>query len=458
MAGPRVRSLAWLAPRALAAAAWAALGVGAGVAATSRLGESPILGAVLGAAAAAAIGALIDAWRGARVLGWLSGALDDPAPTPRGFWGELSLRAERALRARERDTQAEQERRARMLAAIEASPNGVLLLDANDQIDWCNGTAAAHLGLDPVRDVRQRITHLVRAPAFVAHLQGGAFEHPVLIPNPQGSGTLSILVRSYGEGLHILLTQDITERERLDATRRDFVANVSHEIRTPLTVLSGFVETMATLPLTEAERHRVLGLMGQQARRMQALVGDLLTLSRLEGSPRPPLDEWVPCTRLTQALEAESKGLSAGRHTVDIDLSALEAIAGSEPELLSAMGNLLNNAVRYTPEGGRIALKTAPREDGSFEVTVTDTGPGIAAEHLPRLSERFYRVDRSRSRDTGGTGLGLAITKHVIERHGGKLLIDSTLGVGSCFTLVLPPSRVRRADPVAAVALPQPTT
>ena len=301
-----------------------------------------------------------------------------------------------------------------------------------------------HLGLDPVRDLRQRITNLVRAPAFVTCLQTRQFDQPVQIPGPQGRGLLSVLVRPYGEGQRLLLTQDITERERIDATRRDFVANVSHEIRTPLTVLAGFVETMATLALTEVERRRVLTLMGQQTQRMQALVGDLLTLARLEGSPPPPSQAWWPLERLARAVEADANGLSAGRHTLVFDWDGADVqLAASEPELLSAVTNLVGNAVRYTPDGGQVAVHWRWRDDGSAELAVTDTGPGIAAEHLPRLTERFYRVDGSRSRDTGGTGLGLAIVKHVVQRHGGELLIASEPGRGSTFTLVLPPARVR---------------
>jgi two-component system phosphate regulon sensor histidine kinase PhoR len=237
--------------------------------------------------------------------------------------------------------------------------------------------------------------------------------------------------------------------------RRDFVANVSHEIRTPLTVLAGFVETMAQLPLTEVERRRVLVLMGQQTQRMQDLVGDLLTLAQLEGSPRPAADRWLDLTTLLRRAISDAKALSADRHSVvavgDEDLE----VAASETELFSAVANLLNNAVRYTPEGGRIELAWRGREDGGLDLMVRDTCPGIAREHLPRLTERFYRVDGSRSRDTGGTGLGLSIVKHVIQRHGGEIDIQSEPGRGSCFKLVLPPLRVRRK--VVASHEPVPT-
>jgi two-component system, OmpR family, phosphate regulon sensor histidine kinase PhoR len=284
----------------------------------------------------------------------------------------------------------------------------------------------------------------VRAPAFVTCMQRGQYDEPVVFTAPKGRDTLMVLVRPYGDGMKLVLSQDITERERAEAMRRDFVANVSHEIRTPLTVLAGFVETLVQLPLSEVERRRVLTLMTQQTDRMQTLVGDLLTLAQLEGSPRPPADRWLAVSALMQRTQVDALALSAGRHTLVVGGGDDAEIAGSEPELLSALGNLVNNAVRYTPAGGRIDVQWRWRDDGSAEIAVSDTGPGIAREHLPRLTERFYRVDGSRSRETGGTGLGLSIVKHVAQRHGGEIDISSELGKGSSFKLVLPASRVRR--------------
>ena len=228
--------------------------------------------------------------------------------------------------------------------------------------------------------------------------------------------------------------------------RRDFVANVSHEIRTPLTVLSGFIETMGSLPLTEVERQRVIGLMSQQAERMQTLVSDLLTLAQIEGSPRPAPDRWLNVDDLMQRIDNDVRGLSRGRHPVtvsmNVDGKSCE-IAAVESEWLSAMGNLVSNAVRYTPDGQPIDVLWRVLPDGRAEFSVKDGGVGIAPEHLPRLSERFYRADSSRSRNTGGTGLGLSIVKHVVQRHGGELKVTSEVGKGSTFTLVLPAVRVR---------------
>ena len=398
----------------------------------------------LGAALGVLFVVVIDSVRGRRLMDWLRAPRRGPAPNDSGFWGELAYRIERALRAGERAVDAERGRLEQFLSAIEASPNGVLLLDANDQIDWCSAAAADHFGLDPVRDRHQRVTNLVRAPAFVAYMQAGRFEAPVSFVGPLGRRTFSVLVRRYGDGMKLVLSQDITERESADAMRRDFVANVSHEIRTPLTVLAGFVETLSTLTLTEPERRRVLMLMAQQTDRMQALVADLLTLAQLEGSPHPPADRWLPVSALMMRAEADAASLSAGRHEIRVSGGADAEIAGSETELLSAVGNLVNNAVRYTPDGGRIDVRWSWRDDGGAEIEVADTGLGIAREHLPRLTERFYRVDSSRSRSTGGTGLGLSIVKHVVQRHGGEIDVQSEPGKGSRFRLTFPAARVRQ--------------
>ena len=236
--------------------------------------------------------------------------------------------------------------------------------------------------------------------------------------------------------------------ELAEAMRRDFVANVSHEIRTPLTVLSGFIETLQTLPLKEPERNRYLALMAQQSVRMQTLVNDLLTLSRLEGSPFPGANDWMTTSALLAQCEQEARALSQvlvpHGHRIEFDNGPLCELAGVQTELYSAMSNLVTNAIRYTPDTGLVRVSWTLLEDGRGTFKVTDRGPGIAPEHLPRLTERFYRVDRSRSRETGGTGLGLAIVKHVAQRHGAELHIESQLGQGSCFSIIFPAVRVRR--------------
>ncbi len=449
--------MVWLLPRLLltllAMAAGALLGDRLGL----RLGHER-LGWLVGAAIGVSAAFAVDALRVARLMRWLrSTSPEATAPRSPGFWGELGYRLERSLRARDRAFAAERQRLDDFLSAIEASPNGVMLLDDQDRIGWCNRAAALQFGLDARRDEGQAVTNLVRAPAFVQHLQHADWQQPVTVVVRGGEATLQLILRGYGKGQKLVLTQDVTERLRSEAMRRDFVANVSHEIRTPLTVLAGFVETMQSLPLSAAERGRVLTLMSEQTGRMQALVSDLLTLAQLEGSPLPPTDSLAPLGKLLQRALADGQTLSGGRHQWLPPEPALTdswtervAIAGRESELLSAVQNLVTNAVRYTPTGGQIGLVARLRDDAGLVIEVHDNGPGIAREHLARLTERFYRVDPSRARETGGTGLGLSIVKHVMQRHGGELDIESMPGKGSRFRLVLPAARVVRPDAVAA--------
>lgn len=434
--------MVWLLPRlltALAVAAAAAL-LGLVAAAVLRLPTTgwAIAGGLLGLVLVAAR----DALRAGHLMAWLRGSQALDAPRDTGFWGELGYRIERALRSRELELQRERQRTAQFLSAIEASPNGVMLLDAGDRIEWCNSTAADHLGIDPVRDLGQPLTNLVRVPAFVAHLQARKSDEPLTFTIPARRGALAVWVRSYGDGQVLLITQDVTERLRTDEMRRDFVANASHEIRTPLTVLAGFVDTMTQIDLTPAERKRVLALMKEQTDRMRVLLDDLLTLAQLEGGPRPPVHQWTDVDALMRRVHADAQSLSGGRHELVFE-GAAGAVAGNEAELYGALLNLVSNAVRYTPAGGKVTVSWQRRAQGAGVFEVRDTGIGIAREHLPRLGERFYRVDDGRSRSSGGTGLGLAIAKHTAQRHGGELTADSEPGKGSTFRLVLPASRVR---------------
>jgi two-component system phosphate regulon sensor histidine kinase PhoR len=408
-------------------------------------------GALAGVAAGSRLWLIVVSLRGAAVLRWLR--FSDTAAVPRlgGLWGEVVDRARRALRARELNAQEAERRLGELLAAIQASPNGVVLLGPDGRIEWCNLTAAQHLGIDPGRDLQQLVGNLVRDPDFAEYYAAGDYSHETVMLSRESTAArpvrLSLQLHPYGEGRKLLLTRDITSIEQAETMRRDFVANVSHEIRTPLTVLTGFVETLQSLPLPQEERSRYLGLMAQQAQRMQSLVSDLLTLSRLEGSPLPGASEWTGAAVLQAQCEQEARALDAllGRHQ-QIRFSPAPAveISGAAGELLSALANLVSNAVRYTASGGQVDV--AWRQDGGrLEFCVRDSGPGISPEHIPRLTERFYRVDRSRSRETGGTGLGLAIVKHVVQRHGAELRIDSKVGEGSTFSIVFPASRVRPA-------------
>ncbi len=419
-------------------------------------------GALAGVVLAAALTWGIDAWRARRFLIWISKTNASTVPALRGAWGEAAYRTARALRAEQQQAQLSSQRLNDFLAAIQASPNGVLLLDPNGRIEWCNDIAADHFGIDPQRDLLQHVGNLVREPAFSAYYASKNHEREVKLigrhNTPAHPVKLSVQLHPYGNGHQLMLSRDITALAQADAMRRDFVANVSHEIRTPLTVLAGFVETLQSLPLSEEERAKYLDMMATQSARMQTLVNDLLTLSRLEGSPLPGAGEAIDLRALMTQCEAEARGLSNLMHPADerpqtlrFGAAPMFDLTGSANELRSAVSNLINNAVRYTPGGGLIEVQWQRLPDGGARLVVTDSGPGIAPQHLPRLGERFYRVDRSRSRESGGTGLGLAITKHVAQRHGGELQIRSELGHGSTFALEFPPQRVRAASTAALV-------
>ena len=439
-------------------------------------------GAASGAVAAAWVWFVWDLWRGQRVVRWLRHGDLAQAPHLYGLWGEASDRARRLLRQHQGQVQDSSQRLQEILAALQATPNGVILLNAEGCIEWCNQIAAAQFGIDAERDLLQSIGNLVRHPDFSAYFASRDFAAGVLLDGrhstPSHPVRLSVQLHPYGAGRSLLLSRDVTALEQAEAMRRDFVANVSHEIRTPLTVLSGFVETLQTLQLTPEEQARYLALMAQQAVRMQSVVQGLLTLSRLEGSPLPGLTEWTPVAQLVAACETEARSLSTllspaplPAHRLQFPppqaLAALGEVAGVQAELQSALSNLVGNAVRYTPAPGTIRVGWDALPDGSAVFSVADTGPGIDPEHLPRLTERFYRVDRSRSRETGGTGLGLAIVKHVVQRHAATLHIQSVPGKGTAFSVHLPAQRLRAgpsmsppalASGTVPVALPEPVS
>ena len=396
---------------------------------------------------------LLDTVRGIRLLGWLRNSGVDSVSLGSGLWGEMSDRMRRLIRSRDRQVIDSEGRLQDFLAALQASPNGVVLLESEGRIEWFNETAAIHFGFDARRDMLQHFGNLVRDPGFSRYFAARDFQHDVVMPGRGSTSSkpvkLSVHLHPYGDGRSLLLSRDITAVEQAEAMRRDFVANVSHEIRTPLTVLAGFVETLQSLPLQEDERQRYLGLMSVQAHRMQSLVNDLLMLSRLEGSPLPATHEWVSVNQLLTQCEQDAQDLSSvlwpREHAVSFSIDGVFEVAGSASELISAMTNLIGNAIRYTPMDKQILVSWVTQQDGSAVFSVADEGPGIAPEHISRLTERFYRVDRSRSRDSGGTGLGLAIVKHVAQRHGAELRIHSVPGSGSTFAITFPPHRVRMA-------------
>jgi two-component system phosphate regulon sensor histidine kinase PhoR len=384
-------------------------------------------------------------WHFARLARWLADPLASKVPEGHGTWGEVLTALHRHERDAVRREQLLADTLMRFRRAAQALPDGVVILDAENRIEWCNDTAASQLGLDPRADVGHAIANLVRAPAFVEYLTAADHAAAAPIHVALGAGPLLALqLIPYGEAQKLLLSRDVTQAERLETMRRDFVANVSHELRTPLTVLVGFLETVRELKLDPQRIRDYLGMMQEQASRMHRIIEDLLTLSVLESAP-PLAGERVRMKPLLERLRSDAEALSGGRHAIVLDAEPASDIIGSEAELASAFGNLVTNAIRYTPPGGEVRIVWRDSAEGA-SFAVEDTGIGIAPEHVPRLTERFYRVDRSRSRETGGTGLGLAIVKHAIARHQATLDIESRPGAGSRFIIRFPDKRTAAAE------------
>ncbi len=373
---------------------------------------------------------------------WLD-APDSSVPDGTGLWEDAFSRLNKMTRKQRKEREQHAAALLQLEQATAALPDGVVILDATDRIEWCNRLAEQHFGLDVMRDTGQQITYLARQPEFVQYLALRSFAEPLILREARQAGlVLSINLISYGKGKRLLISSNITQRERMETMRRDFVANVSHELRTPLTVVNGFVETMHDMPqLENAMARRALNLMGEQTVRMESLVDDLLALSRLENEQNSVREESVGVAAMLADIQHEGEAVSQGKHTIHLSIEGATKLMGSPEELRSAFLNLLTNAIRYTPNGGDIWMLWTTAA-GQAQFAVKDSGIGIAAQHIPRLTERFYRVDRSRSRETGGTGLGLAIVKHIAMRHQAALEIVSEEGKGSTFSLIFPSKRV----------------
>jgi two-component system phosphate regulon sensor histidine kinase PhoR len=431
---------------------WGRPMVAAGVACVSALMLWPILGAPTAIAAWAVALLLLllhHIFNLSRLYSWLKDPGSAALPEGRGEWEEIFAGLARLLRRR---TQIE----SRLSAALDrfqqagaALPEGVIVLDDSDRIEWCNPRAETYFGLSSQRDRGQQITYLVRMPQFLEYLATRNYREPLVLRLSRNDQelTLSVQLVPYGDRDKLLLSRDITRWERMETTRRDFVANVSHELRTPLTVLGGFLETLSDMPEPDPDMlRRSLQLMSEQTTRMQRLVEDLLALSKLESAQNPLREEFADLPEIVRSLFREAQALSGGRHRFSLRVEHHDGLKGSADELRSALSNLISNAVRYTPEGGEIEVSWSKR-DGEPVFAVRDTGIGIEPHHIPRLTERFYRIDRSRSRATGGTGLGLAIVKHVLSRHQARLEVESEPGKGSTFSVVFPSARSARPMP-----------
>jgi two-component system phosphate regulon sensor histidine kinase PhoR len=377
----------------------------------------------------------------------LSNWMDDPQsaklPDGWGAWTNIFSRLYRMRRDDEKNQAELTEWLARFRQAMHLLPDGVVIMDDVLFLEWCNPAAEKHLGLTHERDKGMRVTNLVRSPDFMDYIILGRYEQPLTISFRERK--LIVHIIPFENRRQILVTHDATESERIEEMRRDFIANASHELRTPLTVIVGFLEIAASEGLDVATRTSHLKLMTEQGHRMQHLIEDMLTLSRLESVDYPMRPERVDVAMLMEQVLRDARALSAGKHEVTMAVSGPD-IMGSYEELHSAFGNLASNAVRYTPAGGKIHLVWKEYE-GGVKFMVEDTGIGISPEHISRLTERFYRVDKSRSRETQGTGLGLAIVKHVLLRHGSTLQIKSEAGKGSAFIVCLPKSAVVQPQP-----------
>jgi two-component system, OmpR family, phosphate regulon sensor histidine kinase PhoR len=382
--------------------------------------------------------------------------LRDKRDLPSGL-GSWAMVFNRLRKANKSDVEAKIETQAefdRIQAVVDHLPDGLIVLDQYDHIIWYNNAAR---DLHEIFGLKRPVHHFIRLPEFFAYLESGAPNQSLKISLANRVGrTFEIRVVASLSKQRLLITRDITDASKIDVMRRDFVANVSHEIRTPVTVIGGFAETLLSLELDKESQTSYLSTILTQSQTMQRLLEDLLTLSSLESGEDIAPKELVDIPTLLESLTAEAKSLSKGRHKISLIIEGPKFVLGAQTEVETAARNLIVNALRYTPDGGEIEISwhsANPYELGEGQVfpksydawlRVKDTGPGIAAEHLTRLTERFYRVDRARSRDTGGTGLGLAIVKHVVQRHQAELIIESVLGKGSRFSIGFHPARIPR--------------
>jgi len=380
-----------------------------------------------------------------RLEWWLRHRSYADPPDVGGVWGEIIAQIVRLHRRKRFHKQRFVQLMRQLQRSTAALPNGVVILNAQREIVWFNRMAARLLNLRRIGDLGMRIEHLMREPEFVRYLGGGDYSNPVVVRTTTGEECyLSMQVAPYGDGQLLLLVSDVSRQMRLEAVRRDFVANASHELRSPLTVISGYLETLAQDPAVDADLQGPIAEMRRQAERMTAIIRDLLELSRLEESDEVVGGEPIDIGALTALLRKDVLARPEHPRELQVRIDSSAQLVGDEPEIHSAFSNLVDNAAKYTPTEGSLEMRWWVDEDGGH-FSVSDTGMGIPPEHIPRLTERFYRVDPGRSRSTGGSGLGLAIVKHVLQRHGATLEVQSTLGAGSTFTCHFPAERIAMA-------------
>lgn len=372
----------------------------------------------------------------ARFQHWLSSSQNDSPPDSKGLWGDIFDSIYRMQRRDSRMRAKQQLVIDRIQASTAALSDAVVMIDAKGRLEWWNHAAERLLGLRAPDDSGQHVTNLLRDPRFVEYFETNTFREPLDIASHLNlNARLQYTITHYGQGERLMVVRDTTRLHNLEQMRKDFVANVSHELRTPLTVIVGYLETLqdAEEPVNPRWK-RALQQMQQQSRRMQNLLNDLLMLARLENEDGTADQKPVDISQMLQSVAQDARALSAERgHQVRVEAQPEIRLRGAHEELRSAFSNLVFNAVKYTPDAGEICIRCWQDESG-VHVSVSDNGTGIAAQHISRLTERFYRVDSSRSTNTGGTGLGLAIVKHVLLRHDGRLDISSTVGKGSTFT------------------------
>lgn len=373
---------------------------------------------------------------------------DEPPPDGYGLWGEVFDSIYHLQRRNQRARGRLQAVIDRVQESTAALNDAVIMLDSQGNLEWWNRAAETLIGLKTPQDSGQSITNLLRDPRFIEYFERGSYLEPLELPSPlNGRRRLQFHVTRYGNREHLMLVRDVTRLFQLEQMRKDFVANVSHELRTPLTVIAGYLETLLdNVEEVNPRWLRALQQMQQQGGRMQNLLNDLLLLAKLEATDYPSDNQPVAVDLLLLSIKGDAQALSGERmHRISLEADPHLRLKGSEAELRSAFSNLVFNAVKYTPNDGEIRIRWWGDEQGAH-LAVQDSGPGIEARHLPRLTERFYRVDSSRASNTGGTGLGLAIVKHVLLRHRARLEIDSSLGKGSTFTCHFPGTQMVRRD------------